>query len=171
MRDRRWLIFLLAWFTSIVFPIVIVYPRGYIFKGAQDWRCYHKWMQEHIERCQWFSPGDETRKPVEVVIEEYDTGDTGKRAAKFFLGSVLVAAVGVFIPVLHFAIVPGALLFGIVMAIRSLQMSQAMRRLQGQCPKCAASVTVETGRIAFQTPYWNFCPECKARLCVEAASE
>ncbi|MBI5451628.1 MAG: hypothetical protein HY940_09765 [Gammaproteobacteria bacterium] len=74
-----------------------------------------------------------------------------------------LALAAVFVPIVHFILVPGFLVAGVVMAIRRYRQPTEPNGLHGQCPGCQRAVVLrlEAGETL---PQWKYCPECNAGL-------
>jgi hypothetical protein len=92
--------------------------------------------------------------------------DRLKRAATIFGLGLLLALIAIPIPLVHFILVPGALLLGTVLAAARLSQGDIFRGAHGRCPFCAAdqSFTV-MGR--FRLPKKLFCASCQRELVLE----
>jgi hypothetical protein len=110
-------------------------------------------------------------KPT-VAYLELDTltpADRFKRAATIFGLGVVLALIAIPIPIVHFILVPGALLVGAVLAVVRLGQSEVFRTARGRCPFCGQeqSFTV-MGR--FRLPKKLFCSACQRQLLLEEAT-
>ncbi len=74
----------------------------------------------------------------------------------------LCALAAVFIPILHFVLVPGLLLAGPVFALRRFGRTVQVTARELACPKCKRPVPIEEGATGW--PVRLLCPECSARL-------
>lgn len=89
------------------------------------------------------------------------------RRAGLILGwFLLVALIAIPIPIVHFVLVPGSLILGIVLATGSLRHGELFRQAHGSCPFCGAeqSFTV-MGR--FRLPKTLHCATCHRALVLE----
>jgi hypothetical protein len=86
-------------------------------------------------------------------------------ALKSLLICLAIAVLCVFIPVLHFVLVPLAVLVGLV--IFYLQMTPAVCLVNGTitCPNCEKQFAVGTG--PFRWPKHEVCPHCKTEMNLE----
>jgi hypothetical protein len=74
-----------------------------------------------------------------------------------------VAAGCVFLPGLHFVLVPSFLVIGIVVAARSLRDEEIVSRVHGTCPRCGVEQDFAAGRRL--APSWTLdCPTCHNTL-------
>jgi hypothetical protein len=92
--------------------------------------------------------------------------DRLQRAAAVFGLSLVLALIAVPIPIVHFVLVPGALLLGVILAAARLRQREIFRSAHGQCPFCATdqSFTV-MGR--FRLPKGLHCASCHRELILE----
>src|SRR6478609_7481048 len=110
-------------------------------------------------------------KPT-VAYLELDTlspADRVKRAGTIFGLGVVLALIAIPIPIVHFLLVPGALLVGAVLALMRLGQSEVFRTARGRCPFCGQeqSFTV-MGR--FRLPKKLYCSSCQRQLMLEEAT-
>lgn len=105
-----------------------------------------------------------TRARVELV--ELSKTERLRRAGLIFLWCLLVALVAIPIPLVHFVLVPGALLLGIGLAVRRLGQAEIFREVQGRCPFCGAEQSFSVmGR--FRLPKTLHCSSCRRELVLE----
>jgi hypothetical protein len=102
-----------------------------------------------------------------VDIEVLSGSDRLKRAAWMLAVSVAVALIALPIPLVHFILVPGALLGGLLLAGNRLTVSEIFRRAVGRCPFCGTEQNFPVmGR--FRLPKRAHCVECGRELSLEA---
>jgi hypothetical protein len=107
-----------------------------------------------------------TPTAARVEVLTLSPGDRLKRAAVIFGASLLGAAIAIPIPLVHFVLVPGALLLGMGFGLMRLRQREIFRRAEGRCPFCLAeqSFTV-MGR--FQLPKKLHCSTCQRQLMLD----
>ena len=81
----------------------------------------------------------------------------------------LLAFPAIFLPVLHFVLVPGFLVGGIVVAVYRLREDRTLARVEGTCPRCRATLDVTPGG-RFRLPRTVQCPQCKNTLSMAAVA-
>jgi len=90
----------------------------------------------------------------------------GKRLARAARGAGIfwaVAAGCVFLPGLHFVLVPTFLLAGVVAGMRHLRDTEVTSRVHGACPRCGHEQDFAAGNRL--TPTWSLdCPTCHNTL-------
>lgn len=90
----------------------------------------------------------------------------GKRLARAARGAGIFWAVAggcVFLPGLHFVLVPTFLLVGIVAGMRHLRDTEVASRVHGACPRCGQEQDFAAGNRL--TPTWSLdCPICHNTL-------
>lgn len=79
----------------------------------------------------------------------------------------LLAFPAIFLPVLHFVLVPGLLLGGVVLAAQRLREDQTLARVEGRCPRCGATLDATPGG-RFRLPRSVQCVHCKNTLTLTA---
>lgn len=101
-----------------------------------------------------------------VELWELTYTDRLKRAAVIFGLCLLLALIAAPIPLVHFILVPAALMIGTVLAVVRLGQRQIFRTAQGRCPFCGSdqSFTV-MGR--FTLPKKLHCASCHRQLMLE----
>jgi hypothetical protein len=104
--------------------------------------------------------------PARVEVLTLSPVDRIKRAALIFGASLLAAAIAIPIPLVHFVLVPTALILGAVFALLRLRQREIFRSAGGRCPFCFTdqSFTV-MGR--FQLPKTLYCSSCQRQLRLE----
>lgn len=102
---------------------------------------------------------------VTVTVARPSAGQRVARAVK--AGGVFwaVAAGCVFLPGLHFVLVPSFLLIGVATGFRHLRDQEIVSRVWGACPRCGLEQEFAAGnRLA---PTWTLdCPACHNNLTV-----
>ena len=122
-------------------------------------------------------PDDTTRVPVTLAV----FGASPVPAVAFVQRRTLVSRVGraglglavawllafpaIFLPVLHFVLVPGLVIGGIVLAVHRMREDRTLARVEGHCPRCGASVDATPGG-RFRLPRSVQCLHCKNTLTV-----
>ena len=107
-------------------------------------------------------PGAEPRTAL-VEISILEPLDRLKRAASAFGIGLAGAAVAVLIPIVHFVLVPAALLLGFGIGIRRLGQAKTFRGGAGSCPYCGAQQQFTLlGR--FHLPKAVYCASCQREL-------
>lgn len=84
----------------------------------------------------------ETSHAVAVVVEHAVRARIA-RALGAWLACWLLAALSVFIHILHLFLVPGFLVAGVVLGIKRLRERSSLVRLEGPCPRCKVPRTRE----------------------------
>lgn len=67
------------------------------------------------------------------------------RAALVWGGCWIAAVCCVFIPILHFVLVPGFLVAGVVLGVSRLREDVTLASIEGACPRCKAARTFSVG--------------------------
>ena len=89
--------------------------------------------------------------------------DRVKRAAVVFLAFLLVAVGAIPIPLVHFVLVPLALLLGFGFGASRLRQREIFRHVEGRCPFCGTQQTFTVmGR--FYLPKRLHCGNCQQEL-------
>jgi hypothetical protein len=110
-------------------------------------------------------------KPTVAYLElnTLTPADRIKRAVTIFGLAMVLAVIAIPIPIVHFILVPGALLLGAVLALVRLGQAEVFRTATGRCPFCgkAQSFTV-MGK--FRLPKKLYCSACQRQLLLEEAT-
>lgn len=114
----------------------------------------------------WEAPGA-GEGPVWLTVRDYTRSDRVRTGLRSLLLPWALAVPALFIPVLHFLLVPALILIGIGLGLRTARLERAIHRAEGTCPRCRETVQVELGRAAPDFPIWTFCPRCDDRLRIE----
>src|SRR5881397_741391 len=75
--------------------------------------------------------------PARVEILTLSTVDRIKRAAVIFGAALLGAAIAIPIPLVHFVLVPAALILGGAFGLLRLRQGEIFRSAHGSCPFCS----------------------------------
>jgi hypothetical protein len=102
-----------------------------------------------------------TDASVELAI--LDPGDRVKRAALVFGVFLLVALGAIPIPLVHFVLVPTALLLGIGLGANRLRQREIFQGVEGRCPFCGTEQTF-TVMGPFRLPKRLHCGTCQREL-------
>jgi hypothetical protein len=100
---------------------------------------------------------------AEVQLAVLDPGDRVKRAAVVFLAFLLVAVGAIPIPLVHFVLVPLALLLGFGFGANRLRQREIFRHVEGRCPFCGTQQTF-TVMGPFRLPKRLHCGNCQREL-------
>ena len=108
---------------------------------------------------------DGTETQATVQWEVFSAQSAGKRALQAWILSWGAAIAAVFIPLLHFILVPGLIITG---PILFFVMSRARSRMlggQGTCPACQAPFTIGAGQTSPR--FYDLCTSCRREVTVE----
>ena len=100
---------------------------------------------------------------AEVQLAVLDPGDRVKRAAVVFLAFLLVAVGAIPIPLVHFVLVPLALLLGFGFGTNRLRQREIFRHVEGRCPFCGTEQTFSV-MGPFRLPKRLHCGNCQREL-------
>ncbi len=101
-----------------------------------------------------------------LSIRLYTGGERLKRAVGGLAACWALAGVTVFIPIAHFVLVPGFAIAGPIVALRLYTQDQAMLHVEGHCPACHESATIELD-AKDKLPLWTYCPKCRASVHID----
>jgi hypothetical protein len=107
---------------------------------------------------------------AEVEFLDLSLADRLKRAGVTFGLGVALALIAVPIPLVHFVLVPAALLLGAALALVRLRQSQIFRWAHARCPFCGTEQNFSVmGK--FKLPKTLSCGSCQRQLILEPTSE
>lgn len=98
----------------------------------------------HDVPCEFRYHGHAATPAVASVIL-HPRPDRVRRAVRSWLGLWGLALAAVFVPLLHFVLVPGLLVLGVVMGLLRLRERGTIVSARGNCPACGAEQTVAVG--------------------------
>src|SRR4051812_43257286 len=101
---------------------------------------------------------------AQVVVENLTTGQRVRRAGVALGAGGVLAVIALPIPLVHFVLVPGALLFGLIFAAMRLGKGQVIGWAEGACPYCGAHQRLALAGRVFRWPREVFCEKCSRPL-------
>jgi len=103
---------------------------------------------------------DSQREPLraELSVEPIPMGRRAVRALVRLGGCWALAVACVFVPLLHFVLVPGFLVLGPVLAYLGARATVLVKSEQVTCPRCAKATPVEPGTTGWPVRLW--CASC-----------
>ena len=100
---------------------------------------------------------------AQVELAVLDPTDRIKRSAVIFLACLLVAVGAIPIPLVHFVLVPTALLLGVGLGANRLRQREIFRGVEGRCPFCGTEQTFAV-MGQFRLPKRLHCGNCQREL-------
>jgi hypothetical protein len=98
-------------------------------------------------------------------VQELTTSERTKGALKK-LGLFWAMAVGsIFLPVMHFVLVPTFFIVGIVQCSLTFQLTKILHESELTCPKCKSKFMLPAS--AFNWPKREACPKCQSPLLIQ----
>lgn len=101
----------------------------------------------------------------DVYIQAWDPRDRLLRALKLGAGCFGFAVVSVFIPLLHFILVPAFLIATPIVAYRAYQMQAVALGGASRCPKCSAPLVIVRQKLEW--PLKDVCARCYENVKIE----
>ena len=99
-----------------------------------------------------------------LVVERLTPGRRlGRAGAALGLG-VAAAAVAIPIPIVHFVLVPGSLLAGLIFAVSRVSQRDIVRSAEGACPFCGARQRLGLAGRKYRLPRRVHCSSCGQEL-------
>jgi hypothetical protein len=99
-----------------------------------------------------------------LVVENLTTGQRVRRAGIALAAGGALAVIALPIPLVHFVLVPGALLLGLIFAAMRLNHRQVIRSAEGVCPYCGTHQRLGLAGRVFRLPREVFCEKCRRPL-------
>jgi hypothetical protein len=99
-----------------------------------------------------------------VIVETLSAKDRLVRAASVALAGLVLALIFIPIPLVHFVLVPGALVLGFVLGALRLKQREIFSFAEGRCPYCGADQRLGLRGKAFRLPRRVSCRECRRDL-------
>lgn len=100
----------------------------------------------------------------EVYLQEWDKSARMKRALKVGLGSIVLAGFAVFIPIVHFILVPALLLGGPIAAYYIYRLEQMVKGGKSTCPECGKPFEIAQGLAKW--PLSDICGSCRSPVTI-----
>lgn len=98
----------------------------------------------------------------EFEVASLSTGERAKRSVKRLAIFWGIALLFLPVPAVHFVAVPGFLLVGIFMAVKTWFATRIVRGGQGVCPVCKEQL--KFGTLEYKEPLKLVCPHCRNHL-------
>jgi hypothetical protein len=103
-----------------------------------------------------------------VVVERLGPRRRLARAAAVFGLGIAAAAVALPIPIVHFILVPGSLLAGLVLAAVRVTQREIVRSAEGACPFCGTPQRLGLAGRKYRLPRRVHCSSCGRELDLDA---
>jgi hypothetical protein len=107
-------------------------------------------------------------RAVEVVVVNLGVGRRAARAVGVLAACWALAFVAVFLPILHFVLVPAFLVAGPVLAVWRLREGRRLAGIRGACPRCGVSQEFRPGGACRARRVID-CPLCHTDLTLEVS--
>jgi hypothetical protein len=102
--------------------------------------------------------------PATLVVERLTPGRRLGRAAAVFGLGLAAAAIALPIPLVHFVLVPGSLLAGLVVAALRVTQREIVRSAEGTCPFCGTRQRLGLAGRRHHLPRRIHCSSCGQEL-------
>ena len=100
----------------------------------------------------------------EVTLKHFEKSDRMWRGTKGLTIGWVLAMFSIFVPILHFILVPGFFILGIVLFFAMSAETETIAGGQGVCPDCKQEFRIEGGR---DLPFDDVCNHCRAHFKIE----
>jgi hypothetical protein len=104
---------------------------------------------------------------AQVVVETLTLRGRLLRAAGVVGAGLALAAVALPIPLVHFVLVPTAILLGLTLGAIRLAQAEIFARAEGDCPYCGTHQRLGLAGKVFRLPRRVFCRNCQRELDLE----
>jgi hypothetical protein len=108
----------------------------------------------------------QTLSTGEVTRKHFDKADRMGRGLKGLVIGWSLAIVSILVPILHFFLVPGFFILGIVLFFAMSAETETIVGGTGVCPECKKEFNIEGGRAV---PFEDVCNHCRAHFKIEKA--
>lgn len=105
------------------------------------------------------------KSSCEVLLVQWDAKDRLKRASVTWLGCWVAAFFAIFLPGLHFVLVPTLLLLGPIASSLVFNQKEWVTGGQGSCPLCQSKFEISRGRAHW--PLNDLCSNCGEEIRVQ----
>lgn len=93
-------------------------------------------------------------KPAVALVRHHDGPARTARASRAWLGTWGLAVAAVFVPLLHFVLVPALLVAGPLLGLARLRERSTLERITGSCPACERAIAITLrSRLAESVPF------------------
>ncbi len=116
--------------------------------------------QEHPATLTWLGRPD---KPAVLSVLVHDASERTRRAAATLAAAWGLGVLAVFLPVLHFVLVPLLLLGGPMLALQRLRERVSVVEVRGTCPGCGVP-QIQTLRTAARARLEFRCDACRRAI-------
>lgn len=99
-----------------------------------------------------------------VVLRKYDEKEKQRRIIKYGGGCFAAAIISIFIPLLHFVLVPGFLIASITMVVINSR-SANIESAKAKCPECSGSFVISKVKPEF--PIEDVCASCHHKITID----
>lgn len=101
---------------------------------------------------------------AKVVVQTLEFRDRLVRAGAVALGGLVLALIALPIPLVHFVLVPSALLLGLGWGALRLGQREIFSSAEGVCPFCGTEQRLGLAGRGFRLPRRVFCRNCRREL-------
>lgn len=101
-----------------------------------------------------------------VITRKYDEKERNRRILKYSGGCVGAAIISIFIPLLHFILVPGFFIAAIAFAVINSRPAN-IERAKAKCPECGVDFVISKGKPVF--PIEDVCASCHHKITISKA--
>ena len=98
-----------------------------------------------------------------VITRKYDEKERNRRIIKYSGGSFAAAILSIFIPLLHFVLVPGFIIASIAFAVFYSRPAN-IERAKAKCPECGVDFVISKGKPVF--PIDDVCASCHHKITI-----
>jgi hypothetical protein len=119
----------------------------------------------HLIKATLFSVDAQKSTTGSIDIETWTQSERLKRALQFSAATVGMIIASIFIPIVHFILVPG-LVIALPFIFQSIYQSKAVLKTgSGTCPNCQQVMTIARGPV--KSPIEELCEHCRRPVKIE----
>jgi hypothetical protein len=98
-----------------------------------------------------------------VITRRYDEKERNRRMIKYGGGCFLAAIFSIFLPLIHFVLVPGFLIAAITMVVINSRPAN-IESAKAKCPQCGVDFVISKGKPVF--PLEDVCASCHHKITI-----
>jgi hypothetical protein len=103
-----------------------------------------------------------------VIVRTLDEKEKNRRILKYGGGCFLGAFFSIFLPILHFILVPGFIIAGVAMIIINSRPAN-IDSAKALCPHCKVNFVISKGKPQF--PMDDICGSCHRKIIIETTAQ
>lgn len=111
------------------------------------------------------SYSDQTKTTGYILVKDFSTKERMRSCLILWLGSWIAAGLAVFLPLLHFILVPAFIIAGPVLGLTKYYQKSKVLEGSGTCPACQKNLKIVSGSLNW--PLEELCSACGRKSKIE----